>query len=419
MARLLTRTIFNAVMFSLCLVPLASAQEQGTFDSEDLEFRDTEAQATDIAEDDGDGDGDGDAGLRLGSFQVNSQIEAGISHQRTKSTERSNETTQTFSAESQIVSQWSRHELRLETRLDAATTRGVRVQDWSVGLVVNGRRDISSRLSANGELRLSHDVSEEDQDETNYGATIGLRLAPGPLEMNLRGSVDIQRVGDPVSGSDNGNDFGDAEAELRLAYNRGAILAPFVQTKLTNRNTGSIDGFDGDAVRWELRTGLQIDRGEKLTGEVSLGIGHIKTKDSRRDDLTSLLWASSLTWSPVRLTTVTLAAEGGLAFSETTDLTAGTMASGTRNTNVELRAERSFNFRLDGFASANYNYSSYGDIDRSDETMLFSTGLTYALTPDSSLFASFTHERSQSSGDDQAEADEINNGLAVRLQIRH
>lgn len=406
MARQLTRAIFNAIMFNLCLVSLASAQEQGVFNAEDLEFRDVEEQPD-------------ETGLRLGSFQINSQVEVGISHQRTKTTEDSNETTQTFSADSQIVSQWSRHELRLETRLDAASRRGLRVQDWTIGLVAGGRRDISGRLSANGELRLSHNVSEDDQDETNYGATAGFRIAPGPLEMNLRGSADFRKVGDPVAGSENGNDFRDFDAELRLAYNRGAILAPFVETRVTHRRTGMVDGFDGDATRWELRTGLQIDRGEKLTGEVSVGIGHIRTKDSQRDSLNSLLWATSLAWSPMRLTTITLSASTDLAFSQTTDLTASKMASGIRSTGIALRAERSFNHRLDGFASADYNYSSYGDIDRSDETMLFSTGLTYALTPDSSLFASFTHERSQSSGSDQAEDDEISNGLAVRLQITH
>ncbi len=417
MARLLTRAIFNAIMVSLCVMSFASAQEQDPLAEggeplaiDDLVLRDTNPPETDE---------ETQTGLRLGSFQVNSQAEVGVSYQRTEADEKSSQTTQTFSTETQIESQWSRHELRLETRVDAASQRGLSLQDWSVGLIANGRRDISGRVSVNGELRLSHDSSEDDQDQTNYGATVGLRIAPGPLEMNLRGSTNLRRVGDPVAGSENGNDFRDIDGELRLAYNRGAILAPFVETRVTHRRTGTIDGFDGDATRWILRTGLQIDRGEKLTGEVSVGVGHIRTKDAQRDNLDSLLWATSLTWSPMRLTTVSLSAAGDLAFSETSDLTASKMTSGIRTTSFALRAERSFNVRLDGFASADYTYSSYGDIDRSDEAMLFSTGLTYALTPDSSLFANFTHERTQSSGSDQAEDDETNNALSVRLQIRH
>lgn len=418
MARQLTRSIINAIMFSLCVMPLASAQQQDVLVDDALELRDTEPQ---LPADAGPVEqvNDPQTGLRLGSFAVNSQLELGMSHQRTDSDEDSNSTTQTFGAETRIQSQWSRHELRLETRIDAATPRGLHIQDWSVGVVANGRRDISARLSATGELRLSHDVSQDDQDTTNYGASAGLRLAPGPLEMNLRGSVDLRRVGDPVAGSESGNDFRDLEGELRLAYNRGAILAPFVETAITHRDTGTIDGFDGDATRWVLRTGLQIDRGEKLTGEVSVGVGHIRTEDDQRDNLASLLWATSLTWSPVRLTTVSLSAAGDVTFSETTDLTSANMTNGLRTTSIALRAERSFNVRLDGFASANYNYSSYDGIDRSDTSMLFSTGLTYALTPDSSLFASFTHERSQSSGSDQSEDDETSNGMSVRLQIRH
>ncbi len=418
MARQLTRAIINAIMFSLCVMPLAFAQQQDVLVVDELELRDTDPLAqTDVNP--AERVDDPQTGLRLGSFEVNSEVELGISHQRTESDEDSNSTTQTFGAETRIQSQWSRHELRLETRVDAATPRGLSIQDWSVDVVANGRRDISGRLSANGELRLSHDVSQDDQDTTNYGATVGLRLAPGPLEMNLRGSVDLRRVGDPVAGSESGNDFRDLEGELRLAYNRGAILAPFVETVVTRRHTGIIDSFDGDATRWVLRTGLQIDRGEKLTGEVSVGIGHIRTEDDQRDNLNSLIWATSLRWSPVRLTTISLSAAGDVAFSQTTDLTSANMTNGLRTTSVALRADRSFNIRLDGFASANYNYSSYDGIDRSDQSMLFSTGLTYALTPDSSLFASFTHERSQSSGSDQSEDDETSNGMSVRLQIRH
>lgn len=418
MARQLTRAIINAIMFSLCVMPLASAQQQDVLVIDELELRDTDPLAQADANP-ADQVEDLQTGLRLGSFEVNSEVELGISHQRTESDEDSNSTTQTFGAETRIQSQWSRHELRLETRVNAATPRGLNIQDWSVDVVANGRRDISGRLSANGELRLSHDVSQDDQDTTNYGATVGLRLAPGPLEMNLRGSADLRRVGDPVAGSESGNDFRDLEGELRLAYNRGAILAPFMETVATHRHTGIIDGFDGDATRWVLRTGLQIDRGEKLTGEVSVGVGHIRTEDDQRDNLNSLLWAASLAWSPVRLTTISLSAAGDVAFSQTTDLTSANMTNGLRTTSVALRADRSFNVRLDGFASANYNYSAYDGIDRSDESMLFSTGLTYALTPDSSLFASFTHERSQSSGSDQSEDDETSNGMSVRLQIRH
>nr|WP_306268280.1 outer membrane beta-barrel protein [Pararhizobium sp. IMCC3301] len=402
MARLLTRAIFNAGMITLWMMAFASAQEQPGTDAETLGLRGVAAEPAPAAR---------QAGLRLGSFQIDPSLEIGVSH-------KSGETNKTLGAKVVVQSQWNRNDLRLETKFDTASRRGLNVEQWTAAAVLNGRLDITARLAATGELRYSMTADEEEQDQTNYGATAAVLVTPGPLEVKLRGSLDYQMVGDPVAGSESGNDYRETAAELRLAYDRGAILAPFVQAVLTDRKTGTVTGFDGDATLWELRGGVQIDRGEKFSGEVSAGIGQIRTRDSRRDTLNGLLWAASLTWSPVRLTTITLDASGGLQFSETTDLTDSTMTNGIRNTRIALRAERNFNYRLDGFARASYSYGSYSGIDRADQTMLFETGLTYALTPQSSLFASFTHERSRSSGADQAEDDERSNGVAVRLQVR-
>ncbi len=402
MARLLTRAIFNAGLITLWMMAFASAQEQPAMDAETLGLRGAVAEPAPAAR---------QAGLRLGSFQIDPSLETGVSHQ-------SSETNKTLGAKVVAQSQWSRHDLRLETQIDTASRRGLAAEKWTARAVLNGRLDITARLAATGELRYSMTADEEEQDQTNYGASAGVRVTPGPLEVTLRGSLDYRRVGDPVTGSESGNDYRETASELRVAYDRGAILAPFVEARLTDRNTGTVSGFDGDASLWELRGGVQIDRGEKFTGELSAGIGQIRPRDSRRDPLNGLLWAASLTWSPVRLTTITLDASGGVQFSETTDLTDSTMTNGIRNTSIALRAERSFNYRLDGFARASYSYGSYSGIDRADETMLFETGLSYALTPQSSLFGSFTHERSRSRRADQAEDDDRSNGVAVRLQVR-
>lgn len=402
MARLLTRAIFNAVMFTLSMMAIASAQQQSAVEAVNLELRGTLAEQQPTAR---------QAGLRLGSFRIDPVLEAGVSHQ-------GGETSKTLGARAVVQSQWNRNDLRLETRIDTASRRGMAIERWSAGAVLNGRYDISARLATTGELRAFRNVDDDEQDQTNYGASAAVLVIPGPLELSLRGSLDYRTVGDPVTGSESSNDFREMASDLRVAYNRGAILAPFVQAVWTGRRSGTVSGFDGDASRWELRGGVQIDRGEKFSGEVSAGIGQIRTRDSRRDNLSGVLWAASLTWSPVRLTTITLDTSGELQFSETTDLTDGAMADGIRNTAVALRAQRSFNSRLDGFARASYSYSTYSGIDRSDETMLFETGLTYSLTPHSSLFGSFIHERSRSRGADQAEDDDRSNGVAVRLQVR-
>ncbi|MEP0519401.1 MAG: outer membrane beta-barrel protein [Hyphomicrobiales bacterium] len=402
MAGSLVSSICSAAIVLLSWTLTASAQEENTFDQLDLELRDSLAQQDEVSR---------ITGLRLGSFQANPVLEVGVSHQ-------DSETTKTLRGELSIESQWSRHSLRLDTEVDTASRRGLSVSDWSIGATLSGRRDISERVNAAGELRLSHEGSEDEQDQTLYGLTGTLTVAPGPTEISLRGSFDGQRVGDAVAGADTNNNFRQYGTGVRAAYRRSAVLSPFIQADYTKQNTGTVSNFNGDASRWELRTGLIIDRGEKLSGEVAIGAGRISTSDASRDELSSLLWSASLVWSPVRLTTVTLDTAGTLEFNDTTDLAGTTMTSGVRSNSFALRAERSFNYRLDGFANTGLTHEDYGDIDRTDHTFVVSAGLAYKLTPDSSLLGEVTHERTSSSGVDQDEEDERSNGISLRFQLR-
>lgn len=402
MVRPLVISITCAAMLMLSWTFAAFAQEENPFDTLDLELRESLAQQDEVTR---------VTGLRLGSFQANPVLEIGISHQ-------DNETTKTLRGELGIESQWSRHSLRLDTQVETASRKGLSVSEWSAGATITARRDISERVNVSGELRLSHQVSDDEQDQTLFGAASTLTVAPGPLEVSLRGSFDGQHVGDAVAGADSSNNFRQYGSTVRAAYRRNAVLSPFVQVDYSLQRTGTISNFNGDASRWELRSGLLIDRGEKLSGEVSVGAGRINTSDAGRDDLSSLLWSASLVWSPVRLTTVTLDVAGTLDFNDTTDLAGTTMTSGVQESSFALRGERSFNYRLDGFVNTSFSHEDYGDIDRTDRTFLVGAGLTYSLTPDSSLLGEVTHERTSSSGVDQNEEDERSSGVSLRFQLR-
>lgn len=398
----LIKKTFGAVLVWLSLTLFASAQDTNSFESLDLELRDSLAQQDEVSR---------ETGLRLGSFRVDPLLEVGIAHQ-------DSESTKTLRGQLAIASQWARHSIQLDTQFETASRKGLDVLDWSIGGTLTGRRDISDRLNIAGEVNLSHQDSDEEQGQTLYGAAVTVAIAPGPFEFSLRGSMNAQHVGDAVAGSETSNDFSQAGLRLRTAYRRDALLSPFWQAELVNQKMGTVSDFDADANKWELRAGLLIDRGEKLTGEVSVGAARIQTDSAQRDELSSLVWSTSLVWSPVRLTSIALDAGGSLNFDETTNLTSTSMTSGTRQSQISLRAERSFNYRLDGFVSGSFSHENYGDIDRIDRTWSFASGFTYNLTPDSSLLGQITHERSNSTGRDQDEEDELNNGVSLRFQVR-
>ena len=63
-------------------------------------------------------------------------------------------------------------------------------------------------------------------------------------------------------------------------------------------------GFARSSIWGELRGGLVIDRGEKLSGEVSLGYRREDLEDDRLEDLNVFLANAAILWSPRRLTEV-------------------------------------------------------------------------------------------------------------------
>ena len=81
-------------------------------------------------------------------------------------------------------------------------------------------------------------------------------------------------------------------------------------------------GFARASIWGELRGGLVIDRGEKLSGEVSLGYRREDLEDERLEDLNVLLANAAILWSPRRLTEVRLDLSTDVAPTSTPDASA-------------------------------------------------------------------------------------------------
>ncbi len=353
-----------------------------------------------------------ETGLRLGTFKAEVTLEAGLAtdgHSLSKD----------VSGEVDLTSLWSRHELRLQTGVEVNSDEKLDLTGWSTDLRLSGRRDISHRTSATGAFSVTHSVADESQDQTQYNLSAGLNVQPGPVSLSLRGSLDLQFVGDAVAGEEAADEHKAIALGIRASYQPEAVLSPFIDVEVSHRDTARISGFDGDAQRIQATTGLRLDRGEKFTAEVAMGLGFMKAEDSRRKEIRAYLWSASLVWSPIRLTTITASAAGRLDYSQTTDLGNLVMASGLKGTNASLRAERSFNSKLDGFAEVSYDRSSYVAIDRVDHDFEFSAGLTYKLTPDSRVVAQFTHTSSYGSGAAQNSSKDRDDTVSLRYQFLH
>ena len=96
---------------------------------------------------------------------------------------------------------------------------------------------------------------------------------------------------------------------VRAGYATSASLRPFVEAAVGAariRPARDDSGFARSSVWGELRGGLVIDRGDKLSGEASLGYRREDMEDDRLEDLNVFVANAAFLWSPQRLTEVKL-----------------------------------------------------------------------------------------------------------------
>ena len=88
---------------------------------------------------------------------------------------------------------------------------------------------------------------------------------------------------------------------------RAPVLRPFVEVAVGRRefdHSEDDSGFERSSTWGELRGGIVIDRGDKISGEASVGYRREDIEDDELDDLNVFLANASILWSPRRLTEV-------------------------------------------------------------------------------------------------------------------
>ena len=97
-------------------------------------------------------------------------------------------------------------------------------------------------------------------------------------------------------------------ARVRAGYATSACLRPFAEVAVGPARVRPVrsddSGFERSSIWGELRGGIVIDRGDKLSGEASLGYRREDIEDDDLEDLNVFLANASILWSPRRLTEV-------------------------------------------------------------------------------------------------------------------
>ncbi|SON57623.1 hypothetical protein HDIA_4082 [Hartmannibacter diazotrophicus] len=275
-------------------------------------------------------------------------------------------------------------------------------------------------LTFNGGYSLSReDASSEDPSAagTNtvnvqvLSADFGYVRNAGIIGTTLKGSVDRTAYG--TSAGTNAADRNNTalDGSLRLAYDRGSILAPFVEGGAfvrLNDKSADVNGFDRSSHGYELKGGLSLD-GETATGEIAAGYGRETMDDGRLAPIDALILDGSLAWQIDDITALNLALS--TSFAPTTLAGASGYVVTAFDAHVSRDIRENVNLRFGGA----FSRSEYTGIDRQIDSYTVDAALGWRLNPNVELSttASYQYSNSTATGDDTREA-RLEAGLTLR-----
>ncbi len=371
-------------------------------------------------------------GLRVGTFVVTPSITQSAGHDSNPNRSPTGGRGSVFSrtdGEVQVRSDWSQHSFtstlrggysfysdqRDASRPDATGTSNLRLnvsRDTDI--------DIDSRLSLETQRPGSTNFNVATRERPNvygYGASAGVTQRFNRLSLNLRGSVDRTTYDDArdlLGGliRQSSRDATQLGIRGRIGYELTPGISPFVEVSTDTRvfdEKADTLGFRRGSVGNGARVGSTFELTRLLTGEASVGYQQRSYDDPRLKELRGIVGDASLIWSATPLTTVTLRGSTELADTTVPNV------SGTINRKVSLDVAHALrrNWTIGAFAEG--QRSGFGGGGTTEDTISAGVRTEYKLTRTTSVRASFTHERLQSTA---AGADYTANIFLVGLRLQ-
>lgn len=356
------------------------------------------------------GDAEDDSGIRLGSLILRPSIgqKLGSETQRAGDTKENRIFSET-GLKGTLTSDWSRHELTLGAE-----------GAWQETLSGEGTDKPRANIDARLRLDLADDTiaiingaysfGREDTDDPN--AVSGAKVQSGVNQYGLGASVerDFGLIRGSIAADVTRFQYSDAELSngatlersdrnrnrftlsSRLGYEISPALTPFVEGTI-----GRIDydedvdsaGYRRSADLYGAKTGVAVDLGEKLRGEIAVGYEHQTYEDARLEELSALTLDGNIFWSPREGTSIDLTLDTTIDPSTTAGVNGATIHRFTTELAHDLRSN--LVARLTGGTTfTNYD----GDAASSDTTAyLAGAGLTWKINRYLDATADLTYER--------------------------
>lgn len=370
-------------------------------------------------------------GIRLGTFTLKPTLGQTFNYERTK-TGNSTESRSYLETglKGTLTSDWSRHELTV-------TGEGT----WQRNVSGSGETEPTADIEAALRLDIGNDTTGtlkagyrfEREDATDPNAISNATTQSGVNQYTLgagvthdfgilRGSakVDFDRYTygdvDLSNGSTLSQEDRDRKAgavTVRVGYELSPALIPFIEAsagKSVYDLRKDTFGFERSYDSYGGRAGVEVDLGEKLTGEIALGYETFRFDDNRLSNLDGVTIDGLINWSPQRGTNITYGVSTGIEPS-TTPGESGALAytlssTGTHElrSNLVARLSNSLTFR-------NYPSSAVSEDQR---VWLAGAGLTWDMNRYLALTGDVSYERTTQDTGPSTNVARIGVGLTLR-----
>jgi hypothetical protein len=370
-------------------------------------------------------------GIRWGSFVLKPTLESGIT--ATSNADSSADGSEAVLSETTLrlnaASDWSSHTASIDAYgTFRKTLSGEDVDDFEGGADAEMELELGKEYRVRGTFNYSltpesaaspvvvPDTVEEPYTQT-VGGTLGLEKDVGKARFGITGGISNDSYGDADLEGGGTLSQKDRDATLytlalRAGYEISPMLTPFVETEFgRNLYEQEIDsaGYRRSSDQYAVRGGLELDLGEKLSGEIAAGWITEDFDDERLETLSTPTFEADLNWSPVRGTDVQL---GGSTVLEGTT-TPG--ESGSVLYSTTLAVEREMRANLTGTAMVGAGYRNYSQSDGYDLILNAEASLTWWLNRYAGVVGRVEHETVSSNLPDR---DSETNSVFIGLKLQ-
>jgi hypothetical protein len=369
-------------------------------------------------------------GVRAGSFILRPALTETFGAERTKNGDGSSTRTYLRSGlKVSATSDWSLHQLKIDAEGTwDKTFSGPPDDDPEGKLEAALRLDLSDETTAT--LKAGYSLEREDISDPNavanattqsdvqqYTASAEIERDLGVLRTTAAAEFTRQVYGAAVL--DNGDLLSQADRDQntgkirgRIGYELSPALIPFLEASygktIYDQHQDSL-GFVRDATLYSLKSGIELDFGEKLKGELAGGYTIADFEDSALKSISAATIDGNATWSPRRGTDIALNLKTEIEPSTTGGASGDVAYSATAVLSQVILQN------LTGQISSGFTLRDYQEETTPKQSVVtLGTGLTWGISRSLDMNADVAWERTQQDG--VADLDIFRAGIGLTLK---